>query len=101
MELIACNVKDITDTPVVEVPVNVLIFPNPCSSELTLESDKEIESESVSVYNMIGQEMDIAVLDVEHYRVRLNLVGQTPGIYFVRFRYEDSFVTRKFSYIPK
>lgn len=101
MELVACNIDGITDTPIVEIPVNVLIYPNPTSSELVLESDNEIDPTSISVYNMIGQELSIHLLNVEPYRVRINLDGKTPGVYFVRFNYQDSFVTRKFSFVPK
>ena len=101
MELVACNIDNITDTPIVEIPVNVLIYPNPTSSELVLESDNEIDPTSISVYNMIGQELAVYLLNVEPYRVRINLDGKTPGVYFVRFNYEDSYVTRKFSFVPK
>ncbi len=101
MELVACNIDNITDTPIVEIPVNVLIYPNPTSSELVLESDNEIDPTSISVYNIIGQELSVYLLNVEPYRVRINLDGKTPGVYFVRFNYDDSYVTRKFSFVPK
>ncbi|MCY1719069.1 T9SS type A sorting domain-containing protein [Prolixibacteraceae bacterium Z1-6] len=101
MELIACNVSLITDTPNIPAPVNVWVYPNPTQSELNLESDKSIDTESVSVFNMIGQEMNVGILKEDRYRVRLNLSGNRPGIYFVRFKYNEKFVTRKISFVPK
>ncbi|WP_319590563.1 T9SS type A sorting domain-containing protein [uncultured Draconibacterium sp.] len=100
MELIACNYRVITDTPIVEQPENVWIYPNPTAGELTLESDKTINPEDVTVYNLVGQEMRTSVSNADTYRVKLNLLGKTPGVYFVRFPYGDSFVTRKISFVP-
>ncbi|WP_346860999.1 T9SS type A sorting domain-containing protein [uncultured Draconibacterium sp.] len=100
IELLACNIDEITDTPVVDLPVNVLVYPNPTQSELTIESDDEILPESVSVYNMIGQKMNVLIVDAEPNRIHLSLAGNKAGVYFVRFGYEDSFVTRKISYVP-
>lgn len=102
MELVACNYDElINDTPAIDTPVNVWIFPNPASSELNVESDREISPGSVSVYNMIGQEVDVELVRTQKYKVRIDLAGITPGVYFVRFKYDRSFVTRKFSYVPR
>lgn len=102
MEIVACNYNDFTsDTQTVEVPVNVLLYPNPTNSSLTLESDQEIAVESISVFNMIGQEVNVPLLGVQEYRVKIDLSGNRPGVYFVRFAYDDTFVTRKFSYVPQ
>ncbi|QIA07895.1 T9SS type A sorting domain-containing protein [Draconibacterium halophilum] len=100
MELVACDYRVITDTPVVKQPENVWIYPNPTASELNIESDKEIDSENVVVYNLIGQEMRTSISQRDPYHVKLNLLGKTPGVYFVRFPYGNAFVTRKISFVP-
>ena len=100
MELVACNYRLTTDTPIVDQPENVLVYPNPTASELTLESDKEIDPKSIVVYNLIGQEMQTTVLHSDTYHTKIDLLGKTPGVYFVRFSYGDSFVIRKISFVP-
>lgn len=101
MELVACNVDEVTDTPTVDLPVNVWLYPNPTSAVVVVESDKVIETESISVYNMIGQKVDVQLLSEDPYRVRLDLSGNTVGVYFVRFAYDESFVTRKISFVSQ
>ena len=100
MELVACNYSFLTDTPTVEQPKNVWLYPNPTSGELNLESDKRIDVENVVVYNLIGQEIETSVIKTDNFRVKLNLRGKTAGVYFVRFPYGNTFVTRKVSYLP-
>ncbi len=101
MELIACDYDEITDTPNVELPAaNVWLYPNPAQSEINVESDDKIMSETVTVYNMIGQEIDVEVTSIDPYRIKVDLSGSTPGVYFVRFNYKDSYVTRKISFVP-
>ncbi len=100
MEVLACNIENATDTPNVTLPEKVWIYPNPAQSELTIESDQVITVETISVFNLIGQEIKVPLLSVHTNRVKLDLSGNTPGIYIVRFNYNDSYVTRKFSLIP-
>ncbi len=99
-ELIACNCNIVTDTPLVDIPANVSIYPNPTSSQITLVSDSEIFPETVSVFNMLGQQIDVEFISVQSHKIGLNLTGNTPGVYLVRFNYEDTYVTRKFSFVP-
>ena len=101
MELVACNYNEIiNDTPVVDTPQNVWIYPNPARTELTVQSDQEIMVETISVFNLLGQEVKVPLLEVHSHQVKLDLTGNTPGVYVVRFNYNDSFVTRKFSLVP-
>lgn len=101
MEVLACNYNDNpNDTPNIALPENVWIYPNPASTELTLESDQVITVETISVFNLIGQEINAPLLSVHANRVKLDMSGNTPGVYIVRFNYNDSFVSRKFSLVP-
>jgi len=100
MEVVACNYDELaSDSQIVELPVKVWVYPNPTNSELVVESDQSISVETISVFNVIGQEINVPLLSVSENRVRLDLSGNTPGIYIVRFNYNDSFVTRKFSLV--
>ena len=100
MEVLACNYELNTDTPIVNVPEKVWIYPNPAQSELTIESDQVITVETISVFNLLGQEINVPLLSVHANQVKLDLSGNTPGIYVVRFNYNDSYVSRKFSLVP-
>mgnify|MGYP003835580845 CR=1 FL=1 len=100
MELVACNYDNYIDTPVVDTPANVWIYPNPTQAELSLQSDQEISVETISVFNLIGQEINAPLISVGEFEVKLDLSGNTPGVYVVRFNYDGSFVTRKFSLVP-
>ncbi len=102
MEVVACNVGNIIDSIIPkDPPETVFIYPNPAYGELMLESDIEIDVTGVSVYNMLGQEIQVYIESIDAYRVQLNLTGNSPGVYFVRLAYENSFVTRKFSFITQ
>lgn len=102
MEVLACNYSEQpVDSPDVDLPDNVWIYPNPTNSELTIESDQVITLETISVYNLLGQEINVPIISYHANRVKLDITGNTPGIYVVRFNYNDSFVTRKFSVITK
>ena len=101
LEVLACNYKESpSDSQVVNLPENVWIYPNPAKSELTIESDQVITVETISVFNLIGQEINVALLSVHANQVKLDMSGNTPGIYIVRFNYNDSYVSRKFSLVP-
>ena len=99
MELIACNYDEDSDTPKFNID-NVWIYPNPARTEITIESDQEITVETISVFNLVGQEINVPLLSVHANRVTLDMSGNTPGIYVVRFNYNDSYVSRKFSLVP-
>ncbi|MCE4564859.1 T9SS type A sorting domain-containing protein [Maribellus sp. CM-23] len=101
MELIACNFDQLTDTPIVKVPAAVWLYPNPVNSVLNVVSDQEIVIETVAVYNVLGQEINVPLISVGEKNVQIDLSGNTPGTYIIRFNYNDSFVTRKFSVMSK
>ncbi|MFV0591226.1 MAG: T9SS type A sorting domain-containing protein [Draconibacterium sp.] len=101
MELIACNIDQVTDTPIVETPADVWLYPNPASSVINIVSDQEIVVETLSVFNVLGQEVNVPLVGVEEHRVRVDLSGNAPGTYIVRFNYNDSFVSRKISVISE
>ena len=64
-------------------------------------SDEEIESESVAVFNLIGQKVNVPFNQIDPYRIEIILGSETPGIYVIRFAYANDFVTRKISFVPR
>jgi lysyl endopeptidase len=100
-ELIACNVDEvINDTPHVNKPLEALIYPNPANSVFTLEACQFINDGNISVYNLIGKEVEAKFIDHGSKAVQIDLAGNIPGIYFVRLKTEKGIITKKVSYIP-
>jgi len=100
-ELVACNIDDSpSDTPIVDSPVEILVFPNPSNGILTLVAGKEIATENVSVVNLIGQNVSYKLSRINERKVEIDLAGNVPGIYFVRFNNGSNFVSKKVSFVP-
>jgi hypothetical protein len=100
-ELVACNVHNITlDTPLVNHPMELLLFPNPANSSFRLETGQDITENSISVFNLLGQRVNAKVVKIQNRKAEVDLNGNIPGVYVVRFHYGDGFITRKVSYVP-
>jgi hypothetical protein len=100
-ELLACNV-DATpnDTPLVRNPMEAIIYPNPAHSAFTFEAGQKIVPENIKVFNLIGQEVEAKYFSQYDKKVQIDLSGNIPGIYFVRFESESGAVTRKVTWAP-
>ena len=100
-ELVACNINDSpSDTPIVDNPLEILIFPNPSSGILTMAAGKDISVENISVINLIGQEVAVKISQIHDRKVDINLSGNVPGVYFIRFNNGEYFVSKKVSFVP-
>lgn len=100
-ELLACNItKNATDSPQVKNTLQILIYPNPTNSVLTLDAGKPIAVKDISVYNLLGKKVRFAYSQQEEKKLQLNLSGNEPGIYIVRFDTGEGFVTKKISLVP-
>ena len=100
-ELVACNVDDtVSDTPVVDDSIDILVFPNPTQSEFSIVSGFEILEEDISILNLIGQTVEFKVSIMHNREVAINIAGNIPGVYFVRFNTKEGYRTRKISYVP-
>ncbi len=102
IELVACNIDDFsTDTPLVENPADIFVFPNPVSMRFTVEAGQEIPDEnSISVLNLLGQECATAKKRLNERKMEIDMGGNIPGIYFVRFNTGAKYITEKISYVP-
>lgn len=100
-ELLACNVDGTAnDTPLVRNQMEALIYPNPAHSVFTFEAGQKIIPENLKVFNLIGQEVEAKYFSQYDKKVQIDLSGNIPGIYFVRFESESGAVTRKVTWVP-
>lgn len=102
VELLACNIDDFsTDSPLVDNPADILVFPNPVTSVFTVEAGQDIDDVNrISVLNLLGQECTISKKWVNDRKVEIQMEQNVPGIYFVRFNTGNKFITEKISYLP-
>ena len=102
-ELVACNVDsevEPQDTFLVDDPLGILVYPNPANSFITLEAGQDILLEKIGVYNLLGKAVDAKFDKTKSRKVRIDLSGNVPGIYFIRFDNGINFVTKKVSFVP-
>ena len=99
-ELVACNIDNLTDSPDVNIPLEIMIYPNPTSSAFIVESGKEIDETSVGVFNLIGQAVNLKVTPIALNKMEINLMGNIPGVYLVRLKSDNRLITRKISFVP-
>jgi len=101
VELVACNVDHLTnDTPIVEQPAEIFVFPNPSSDLFTLETVTPLELDNVAVLNLIGQTVEVITKQLNTFSVSVDLSGNAPGVYFIRFKTPDGYVSKKISFVP-
>ncbi len=100
-ELVACNIDDFnTDTPRIDNPLDILVFPNPSNSVVTVESGQEIPENKVTVFNLIGQEVETEITKISQYKIEISLNGNVPGVYIIRFDTGNEIISRKISFVP-
>lgn len=100
-ELVACNIDDFsTDTPMVDNPGDILVYPNPSQSLFVVEAGQEIPDNAITVHNLLGQQNGIKTTRISQYKVSVDLTGNVPGVYFVRFDTGQGIISRKISFVP-
>jgi len=100
-ELLACNVSGlIVDTPLVVDPMGVLIYPNPAPAVFNFEAGQEFTPENISIYDLIGRQVQAKIQVVNSRKIKIDLSGNIPGVYFVRLKTEKGMVSEKVSYMP-
>ena len=101
VEILACNVlKSVTDSPLVKNELEIAVYPNPTNAYITLETGLEIELDNIQVFNLIGQKVEVTFSHLREKKVQIDLTGNVPGVYFVRFNTEKGFASKKISFVP-
>jgi len=100
-ELVACNIDDFnTDTPLVNNPQDILVFPNPSNSKVTVEAGQDITNNQLAVFNLLGQKVEVKITRIAERKIDIDLTGNVPGVYFVRFDTGQDIISRKISFVP-
>lgn len=100
-ELVACNVGDIVnDTPLINNPLEIIVYPNPARESFILEAGENIEPENISIFNLLGKKVSFELSAKRERRIQIDLAGNIPGVYFVSYKHKSGFTTKKISYLP-
>lgn len=100
-ELVACNINDTTpETPQPEFPTKIHAFPNPTNGKVTFVADSNIPAEKVEAFNLIGKKVEVYKSNIYGKSLEIDLTGNSPGIYFVRFNTGKKPITKKISFVP-
>ncbi|MBK6284312.1 MAG: T9SS type A sorting domain-containing protein [Draconibacterium sp.] len=100
-EIVACNIDDFgTDTQIVENPLDIRVFPNPANSKVTVETGQKIPDNKIAVFNILGQDIKTKITKINDNKVEIDLAGNIPGVYIIRFQNGESIVSHKISYVP-
>jgi len=100
-ELVACNINDFsTDTPKIENPLKIVIYPNPTNSTITFEAGEDITESQISVFDLLGHKVQYRINILNTRRAEIDLRGNVPGVYFIKFTNRTGFAMKKISFIP-
>ena len=74
--------------------LNLVLFPNPVSDELTLKTNGDLLGAAVSVNSLLGQELDSFTINSEE--TILNLTHYQSGIYILKVNSQAGIQSYKF-----
>jgi hypothetical protein len=70
------------------------IFPNPCISSTTLNTNVNLNNASITIYNAVGQALK-QVKNISGQTISLNLENLSHGLYFIRLTEENKIISIK------
>lgn len=76
--------KLFTSTQEIKAPISIKIYPNPTNNSIQIAHTKNIDFNSVSIYNSSGQ----LVLKHDYYSPTIDVTKLEKGIYFIKVSYE-------------
>lgn len=77
-----------------EKETNLVLFPNPATNEITLKTNENLLGSTVSVFSLLGQELDSLILNSEE--TTLNLSNYQSGIYILKVNTPTGIQSYKF-----
>jgi hypothetical protein len=100
-ELLACNVSGLVPEPhLVEDSMDLLIYPNTAPSIFNFEAGQDFIPDDISIFNLIGQQVQANMLVVNSRKIKIDLSGNMSGVYFVRLKTAKGMISGKVSYFP-
>jgi len=80
--------------------LEAIVYPNPARGVFTFEAGQGIVPENIRVLNLIGQEVKAGLSGHLERKIQINLAGNNPGVYFVRYKTESGIISKKVTYVP-
>ncbi|NQU88113.1 MAG: T9SS type A sorting domain-containing protein [Mariniphaga sp.] len=100
-ELIACNVSNNgNDTIPIIKKGDIHIYPNPAKSILNLQTTVEISSDDISVFDLMGRELAVHIIEIGSMEFKIHLPEVRAGIYIIRVKNNTISESRKFYNFP-
>jgi hypothetical protein len=84
-QLVSLNVNELKN------PIRLIVFPNPFSTTTTLQTNINLKSATLSIYNALGQEIK-TINNISGKEITLQRDNLPEGIYFIRLTEEDKIV---------
>jgi lysyl endopeptidase len=99
-EVVACNVKNLSDTPIINEIVDIRVYPNPTYSDFNIRTSVEVEEKDVSVYDLTGRQVALKFYKTGPLQYKVSLASNRAGIYFLRVKNDKISASAKLSYYP-
>ena len=70
--------------------LNFTLFPNPASNKLEIQAEKIDENVSISLYNNLGEEIDLLFNGYLNKTLSFDISNYPKGIYFIEMKSKNS-----------
>ena len=74
-----------------EANMNVIVFPNPFSTQTTLQTEKNLKDATLMVYNVYGQEVN-RLINISGQTIIFSRDNLPSGIYFIRLSQDNKII---------
>lgn len=72
------------------------VYPNPASNSVTVEWNKELQVQSLAVFDYLGREVLNKQLNNNTHSLQLDVSAFTQGVYFLQLQTDKKNITKKF-----
>jgi len=85
------NPQNVLSTTDFELKKNILVYPNPSNSIITIQNNSGQTIQSISMYNMVGTKVKV----FKNPESRINISNLTSGIYFLQLKTDIGVANKK------
>ena len=64
------------------------------------EAGQDFTDNQIAVFNLLGQKIEVEITRIAERKVDIDLTGNVPGVYFIRFDTGEDIISRKISFVP-